>query len=152
MIGGKSSKASTATAGFHAGDKQHPSQLQGAYVNINSEAFKQTGTSNPQIYLIHGSKDSLLLHTLDKEQRNSVVRQNPIAIVTACQNAAFREVVNRHGAYRGDEVVALWRPSFLPFHLEYTVVRDGMTCQHLVSARDRRVKEPVSTQTMTEFQ
>ncbi len=118
--------------------------LQRSIVQLEVEASCVDDTVGPQLVLLLGNEDTILSQTLTKEQRNIVVRNNPAAIVSACQIVAQKQRANREGSYEEAGCVLTWRPSFIPFHIEYTFMRQTEKCQHLASVKDPKTKNPVS--------
>ena len=83
----------------------------------------------------------------DVAARNALVHNDPTSI-----KRLVRERLQSHVNHAGRKAISgnviLWRPSFLPFHLEYTVsfTATDAQCAHLVSARTMVSQDLVSTQ------
>jgi len=78
--------------------------------------------------------------------RNALVRNDPASI-----KLLIREKLQNRVAHSGRQLISgcviLWKPAFVPFHIEYTLdfLGKGVQVTHLASAKVFSVKNPVST-------
>lgn len=56
---------------------------QTATINVERNDTSPNGSADLQLYLLFETENATILHTLNKEQRNTVVRNNP-AVAAAC--------------------------------------------------------------------
>ena len=59
---------------------------------------------------------------------------------------ALQRQANKNGLYEDTDCVVHWKPSAIPFHVEFEISVLNDTCQHLVSVRSIKEKDLVSTQ------
>lgn len=78
---------------------------------------------------------------MSPSERNTAVRNNPELL----RNIILAAKANRTGGYRTPEGVAYWKPSFLPYHIHYTLFygEDKDFCEHLVSTNNENTKSLV---------
>ena len=58
---------------------------------------------------------------------------------------AFRSQANQEGRYEDTGCVVCWKPSVIPFHIEFEISASGNLCQHLASVRHIKTEDAVST-------
>ena len=109
----------------------------------NPENSNVSGADNPQLLWLHSWDNGTSMEVLSKEQRNEAVRNDPIGVITTFQAAKLKAIAYQQGSYGEAEALVSWKPSFLPFVLEYTIACDEHECQHLASVNDRRTRDPV---------
>ena len=98
-----------------------------------------------ELMLITGNKELVVLKSMTKEQRNEAVRNNPSAILAACQTVTQKELAKQRGlCIEGNNTFVSWKPSFVPFHLQFIIIHKDGECEHLASTRNKALKNPVS--------
>ena len=98
---------------------------------------------SPQLIWLHTYENGVVFETLSKEQRNEVVRNDPIGVMSSFQTATLKQIACQEGLYRNAGCLVSWKRSFLPFVLEFTIMHHNVECRHLVSVRDRKTRDPV---------
>ena len=93
------------------------------------------------IYLVRGDKG--VVQALNVPARNEVAHKNPDLLKHALAKA-FQRRADKEGLHEDVECVVRWKPSAIPFHIEYEISASGNTCQHLASVRKITAKDPVS--------
>ncbi len=94
------------------------------------------------IYLVHGEG---VVEPLNVPARNAVAHKNPALVKDAIAKALQRQA-NKEGFYEDEDCVVYWKPSAIPFHIEFEISASNKTCQHLASVRNSKAKDQVSTQ------
>ncbi len=105
-----------------------------------SEGNPSVGLS---IYLVHGDRG--VIEPLNVPARNAVAHKNPALVKDAVAKALQRQA-NKEGLYENVDCVVHWKPSAIPFHIEFEICASNKTCQHLASVRNSKAKDQVSTQ------
>ena len=112
----------------------------------NAGAGKNQGEGSPRakvpIYLFH--KDDGVIQPLNVPARNAIVHKSPALVKYAVANALQCQA-NQEGLYNDTGCVVHYRPSSIPFHIEFEISASNNTCQHLASVRNIKAKDPVST-------
>ena len=93
------------------------------------------------IYLFHEGKR--VIEPLNAPARNEVMRKNP-ALVKHVVAKALQRRANKEGRYEDTDCVVHWKPSVIPFHIEFEISVSNDTCQHLVSIRKIKEEDLVS--------
>lgn len=122
-------------------------EVQSAAVQIHPSHFETTERGNLQLSIQLRYEGISVLHTLNKEERNYLVRNSP-TLFAACLANAQRQMADQRGSRLLEDCSISWRPSFIPFHLAYTIVRSRVKCQHLASVRNLKTRTPVSKNRM----
>ena len=107
------------------------------------ESSLDIGVDSPQLIWLHTYENGVVFETLSKEQRNEVVRNDPIGVMSSFQTATLKQIACQEGLYRNAGCLVSWKRSVLPFVLEFTITHHNVECRHLVSVRDRRARDPV---------
>lgn len=94
------------------------------------------------IYLLHGDRG--VIQPLNVPARNEVAHKNPAFVKHAVAKALQRQA-NKAGLYEDVDCVVHWKPSAIPFHIEFEISASIKNCQHLASVRNIQAKDPVST-------
>ena len=96
------------------------------------------------IYLLHEGKG--IVEPLNAPARNEVVRKNPALVKHVVAKALQRRanVFLKEGLHEDTDCVVHWKPSAIPFHVEFEISVSNDTCQHLVSVRNIKEKDLVS--------
>ena len=105
-----------------------------------SEGNPSVGLS---IYLVHGDRG--VIEPLNVLARNAVAHENPALVKDAVAKALQRQA-NKVGLYEDVDCVVHWKPSAIPFHIEFEISTSNKSCQHLASVRNSKAKDQVSTQ------
>ena len=71
------------------------------------------------------------------------------ALVKHAVTEALQRQANKKGVFEGTDCVVRWKPSAMPFLIEFEVSASKDTCQHLVSVRHIPEKDPVRTHPLT---
>jgi hypothetical protein len=122
-------------------------EVQTAAVHIHSNQLETNERGDLQLSILLQYEGVSVLHTMNKEERNFVVRNNP-TLLGACFSNAQRKMADQRGSRHHEDCSITWVPSFIPFHLVYTIVRSHVKCRHLASVRNLKTKSPVSTNRM----
>lgn len=111
-----------------------------------SDEGKSSGEGNllPRIpiYILREGKHTI--EALNAPARNEVMRKNP-ALVKHVVAKALQRRANKEGRYEDTDCVVYWKPSVIPFHVEFEISVSNDTCQHLVSSRNIKHEDLVST-------
>ncbi|CAF9919369.1 MAG: hypothetical protein ALECFALPRED_001141 [Alectoria fallacina] len=107
-------------------------------------ASQSQDKSNPiiglPIYLFHGDKG--VIQPLNVPARNAIAHKSP-ALVKHAVAEAFQRRANKVGFYYEDTNCAVrWKPSAIPFHIEFEISVSNNICQHLASVRNIKAKDP----------
>lgn len=94
------------------------------------------------IYVFHG--DKCVFQPLNVPARNEIAHRSP-ALLKHAVAKAFQRQANKEGLYEDTDCVVRWKPSAIPFHIEFEISASNNTCQHLASVRNVKAKDPVST-------
>lgn len=94
------------------------------------------------IYLLQEAKG--VIQPLNVPARNAIAHKNPALVMHAVAEA-FQRRANKEGFYEGTDCVVRWKPSVIPFHIEFEMSVSNRTCQHLASVRKIKAEDPVST-------
>ena len=97
------------------------------------------------IYLL---RDKSVLQPLNVPERNAIAHKSPNLLKHVVAEA-FQRQANKEGLYKDKDCVVRWKPSAIPFHIEFQISVSGNTCQHLASVRSNTAKDPVSTRLHT---
>ncbi|KAF6230414.1 hypothetical protein HO133_004756 [Letharia lupina] len=112
----------------------------------NAGARQSQGEGNPlsrlPVYSFHGDKG--VIQPLNAPARNVIAHTRP-ALIKHAVASAFRRQANKKGLYADTDCVVHWKPSAIPFHIEFEINASNNTCQHLASVRNIKAKDPVST-------
>lgn len=73
------------------------------------------------------------------------MRKSP-ALVKHVVAEALQRQANKEGLYEDADCVVHWKPSAIPFHVEFEIIVLNDTCKHLVSVRSIKAKDRVSMQ------
>lgn len=122
-------------------------EVRSAAVQIHPSHFETNERGELQLSILLHYEGISVLHTLNREERNYLVRNNP-TLFAACLSNAQRQMADQRGSQLFEDCLISWGPSFIPFHLAYTFVRSHVKCQHLASVRKLRTRNPVSTNRM----
>lgn len=94
------------------------------------------------IYLFNADKG--VIEPLNVPARNTIVHNSPALVKHAVANTLQRQA-NKKGLYEHTSgCVVHWKPSAIPFHIEFEVSVSKNTCQHLASVRNIKAKNAVS--------
>ena len=94
------------------------------------------------IYLFHGDRG--VIQPLNVPARNQIAHNNPALVKHAVAKALQRQA-NKGGLYEDVDSVVHWKPSAIPFHIEFEISASNKNCQHLASVRNIKAKDQVST-------
>ncbi len=96
------------------------------------------------IYLVDKGKG--IIQALDVPGRNALAHKSPALVKHAVAEAlqALQREANKVGLYKGTNCVVHWKPSAIPFHIEFEISASDSICQHLASIRRITAKDPVS--------
>ncbi len=125
-------------------------EVQRAAVQIHPNHFETNERGELQLSILLQYEGVSVLHTMTKEERNFLVRNNP-TLFAACLSNARRQMADQRGFRLFEDCAITWEPSFIPFHLAYTIAQSHVKCQHLVSVRELRTRNPVSMNTCFEL-
>ena len=92
------------------------------------------------IYLV---RDKRFIQLLNVPARNAIAHRSPILLKHAVAEA-FQRRANKTGLHQDTDCVVRWKPSAIPFHIEFEISASGNTCQHLASVRNITSSDPVS--------
>ena len=104
-----------------------------------SQGKDKVSTGLP-IYLV---RDQRIIQPLNVSARNAIAHRSPVLIKHAIAEA-FQRRANRTGLHQDTDCVVRWKPSAIPFHIEFEISASGNTCQHLASVRKITSSDPVS--------
>ena len=93
------------------------------------------------IYLVRGDKGTV--QALNVPARNEVAHKSPSLLKRAVE-MAFQSQANKEGLHEDIDCVVRWKPSAIPFHIEFEISVSGNICQHLASVRKITARDPVS--------
>lgn len=95
------------------------------------------------IYLFHEGKH--IIEPLNAPARNEVMRKNPALVKHVVAKALQRRAKTfKEGLYEDTDCVVHWKPSVIPFHVEFEISVSNDTCQHLESIRNIKEEDLVS--------
>ena len=110
----------------------------------NTEASQSQGedklSTRLPIYLV---RDKRFIQPLNVSARNAIAHRSPILLKHAVAEA-FQRRANKTGLHEDTDCVVRWKPSAIPFHIEFEISASGNTCQHLASVRNITSSDPVS--------
>lgn len=86
--------------------------------------------------------DKLVIQPLNTLARNAIAHKDP-ALVKRAVTKALQCRADKEGVYRETGCVVYWKPSAIPFHIEFEISVSNKTCQHLVSIGTIKAKDPV---------
>lgn len=89
-------------------------------------------------------RDERTVEPLNVPARNITAHKSPNLLKHVVAEA-FQRQANKEGRYQDKDCVIRWKPSAIPFHIEFETSVSGKTCQHLASVRSITAKDPVST-------
>ena len=92
------------------------------------------------IYLV---RDRRFIQPLNVSARNAIAHRSPVLIKHAIAEA-FQRRANKTGFHQDTDCVVRWKPSAIPFHIEFEISASGNTCQHLASVRKITSSDVVS--------
>lgn len=122
--------------------QRHPDVALHAHVELANTEDSKPRIS--EVYLVlQGEGTCHEVHALNTEARNAMMRNNPTLLRNTIASG-LRGLADRQGTYREQGCVVSWKPSFVPFHQEYTIKRSSRRCQHLASIRNQMARDPVS--------
>lgn len=101
-------------------------------------------TDVPQYYVVQTSTQRALV-PLNVAARNELVHANH-ALIKSFSSDALSYSVDKKGSYQDDDYITHWKPSSIPFHLDFEISSSNDTCLHLASARKLCKQKPVSIQ------
>ena len=93
------------------------------------------------LYLVR--QDKGVVEPLNVPARNAMVHKSP-ALLKQFVAEALQSQANKDGFFEGSECFVRWRPSVIPYHIEFNISASDDTCQHLASVRGITEKDPVS--------
>ena len=79
---------------------------------------------------------------------SATFRVSPNTQVSYLKEIMLTPKLQNEGLYEGTDCVVHWKPSAIPFHVEFEISVSNDTCQHLVSIRSIKAKDRVSTKFM----
>lgn len=92
------------------------------------------------IYLV---RDQRFVHRLNVSARNAIAHRSPTLLKHALAESLQRRA-NMTGLYQDTDCIVRWKPSAIPFLVEFKLSASGNTCQHLASVRNITSGDPVS--------
>ena len=92
------------------------------------------------IYLVRNKR---IIQPLNVSARNEIAHRSPSLLKHAVAEA-FQRRANKTGLHQDSDCVVRWKPSVIPFHIEFEISASGNTCQHLASVRNITSSDPVS--------
>lgn len=96
------------------------------------------------IFLLHTEKS--IIQPLNVPARNAIAHKSP-ALVKHAVAEAFQRQADKEGLYEEKDCVVHFKPSAIPFHVQFQISASNITCQHLASVRN--INNPVSTRIFT---
>ena len=113
--------------------------------NINSDNISgkdDARTDSCEMILLREDGEIRFTEPLNRAARNDMVRKDPSIVQTAIASA--RSVLaDKEGIYREAGCTISWKPAFIPYHIHFTVRSSETECQHLASATNRTLRDPV---------
>ena len=104
----------------------------------------QTQGAKPQFEIpLYVIGDTGTIRPLNILARNVVAHNSPGLLKHAVAEA-FQRRANKTGLYKDTDCVVRWKPSAVPFHIEFEISTSGNTCQHLASVRNITASDTVS--------
>lgn len=92
------------------------------------------------MYLSLGDRG--IIQPLNTQARNAIAHKNPDLVKRAVTKALQRRA-DKEGFYKEKGCLVLWKPSAIPFHIEFELSVSKKTCQHLVSIGTIKARDPV---------
>lgn len=96
------------------------------------------------IYVVNKSKGNTIVQPLNVPARNTLAHTSPNLIKHAVAESLRRQA-NKEGTCSNSGCIVHWKPSAIPFHIEFVISVSRKICQHLASVRKIPGKDPVST-------
>ena len=107
----------------------------------------------PIYYVSKASKDqnTRTVQPLNAAARNEIAHKNPDLLKRAKAEAleSLKRQANKEGLFEDTDCLVRWKPSTIPFHIEFETSASGEFCQHLVCVKNIPGKDPVSMQICT---
>ena len=93
-------------------------------------------------------RDKTWFQLLNSKDRNAIAHEIP-GLIRYAKTEGFQRRAIQRGLHKDKDCVVRWKPSAIPFLVEFKISVSGNRCQHLVSVKKLTASDLVSSQLYT---